>query len=643
MSESVFGVGMTLTEDTAALSSGRPIEMSSSNLEVSQASPLAAGRRVTPSMSPRTIPASSPPHTSILANSTPQLTTGTAPPVGSMPALALTPSDQLSAAAFSKDLRTSMRHSSSTKLSSLAATTGDGSASYLSSEGAGDGLTPTAGGLKSFNPFKVHPLSKRKWTFDRRRWAHVYLKTAAPQPSSAAAEATGPARLEPIGIQDVNWSSLSEPAVLPITTDYIPAPAELTTRYTKGEYQLELHISNVFRPMARHRGGEQGTPMVNGMSRFRWLCDVADGSGGVGGSAGGTGGGNAIPSNVIDAAARMVGYRLDNDFQIVDPSYASKEWFPWMHDVNGRPLCALSTGHRINVIMYQHTDLMEVKRYLRKGVDLNWSHSSTFCMWDGVTQRPVERTRSFSTVPRDFTVPNKELNWNTLDTIACLPDEYRNSSESLDADYVRYNHLEFILVPMPSAASGSAVAPGSTGPPVGGSGSGSNPPLRGSTQSFSGGDVPTVVTQPSPPSTAEAVMAVLENSVSTPLQGPLPSGQDLASSPDVSFMTTAPVASASSSSLTLGMPAAIKAPSPLVADNAQAIVQFMDAILTKQGVRVRSPGCVLFSLALDARRPAPPRKQRCGVVAWLCCRLVRCRRVRRHMTTARPLRWARSV
>ena len=43
-----------------------------------------------------------------------------------------------------------------------------------------------------------------------------------------------------VGQRSVNWKSLTEPAILPLTTDYFPSPAELTSDFVTGSYSVTL-------------------------------------------------------------------------------------------------------------------------------------------------------------------------------------------------------------------------------------------------------------------------------------------------------------------------------------------------------------------------------------------------------------------
>jgi hypothetical protein len=290
-----------------------------------------------------------------------------------------------------------------------------------------------------FNPFQATFPTKMRWTFDRRRWAHVYMKT-----QSSISDMSEPARLEPVGIQELNWSSLTEPAVLPLTTDFLPPPNLLSEAYSSiPQYNLFLHPASASvtgKGSGVHAHKTTKSRDLPSLPRRRWLFDASPAHDGLG----------TLGPGVEDAVVRMVCQRLDHEFQVVDMKFASRDGYPWMKDLSGKPLCAVSSAHRIHVVIHQEPDVMEVKRYHKKPGEASVTDLaclSEFLVWDPVTQTAVATSRTFSVFPKDFTHLKRELNWNTLDQVACDPEEYRSSCESLDEDYVRYNQMWFIVFP----------------------------------------------------------------------------------------------------------------------------------------------------------------------------------------------------
>lgn len=293
-----------------------------------------------------------------------------------------------------------------------------------------------------FNPFQGNNnTAGTVWTFDRRRWAHVYMKTAAAVPNTSA-----PARLEPLGIQDINWASLCEPAVLPITTDFLQTAQLLSVdAKSKPAWTVLLPNSDTARTApgtpTRHRAVSAATAPASGGTasfspeKFRWLYEYGSGSG------------PKLSVTVVEAGARMVGYRLDQNYQLVDMTLASGEQYPWMHNPTGIPLCALALGHRLHVVLYQpDAEQMEVQPFERKKVDVGLSHACTVLVWEPLLQQAVPRPRVFTNATHDFTMTS-ELNWAAIDQLGCLPD----ALDTNDPDHMMYNHLVYAVFFVPPA------------------------------------------------------------------------------------------------------------------------------------------------------------------------------------------------
>lgn len=304
-----------------------------------------------------------------------------------------------------------------------------------------------------FNPFQATFPKKMRWTFDRRRWAHVYMKTQA-----STSDVAVPARLEPVGIQDLNWASLTEPAVLPLTTDFLPPPSALVEHSLP--YKLDLSSTSASgdgKASGVHAHKSQKSHHLRSLSRRHWLFDTSTNREGL-----------TLGPDVEDAVGRMVCQRLDHEFQVVDMTVASKDGYRWMRDPSAKPLCAMSSANHIHVIMLEEPNVMVVSQYPNKAGEASVtkvSCLSVFHIWDPVTQSAVKTSRVFSLFPKDFTHLRRELNWNTLDQVACYPQEYRISGESLkslDEVYVRYNHVCFVVFPsnfgVPTRSHGSSNA-----------------------------------------------------------------------------------------------------------------------------------------------------------------------------------------
>lgn len=193
-------------------------------------------------------------------------------------------------------------------------------------------------------------------------------------------------------VQNVlKWRSLCFPALLPLTSDYIPGPKELKAHYTESFYSVMLPERD-----------EQGS---NGVV-FR---------------------------DYRELVMEMVAQRFSQDFQLVTVEDADGG----AADQANATVFRLSMGHRIHEIVYnEETQTIDVKRYLQKvtsrsDVDIM---EYRYALWSPVTD-------GFLSVSQEFRkYPQIEYQWNHLDQLIC--GYIDDMSEG-----IRYKRLLYCLIP----------------------------------------------------------------------------------------------------------------------------------------------------------------------------------------------------
>ncbi|KAL7680229.1 putative vacuolar membrane-associated protein Iml1 [Plasmopara halstedii] len=164
----------------------------------------------------------------------------------------------------------------------------------------------------------------------------------------------------------LKWRSLCFPALLPLASDFMPAPKELQAHYTESFYSVMLPERD-----------EQ-----NGVT-FR---------------------------DYRELVLEMVAQRLSQEFQFVsaeDKSEAGKK---------GSTIFRLSMGHRIHEIVYnEETQTIDVKRYLQRvttqsDVDIM---EYRYLLWSPTVDRFVAVAQEFRKYPKI------EYQWNHLDQLIC--------------------------------------------------------------------------------------------------------------------------------------------------------------------------------------------------------------------------------
>jgi len=84
------------------------------------------------------------------------------------------------------------------------------------------------------NPFKYYHAPPTP-SSTRRRWMHLFPRNMAPADMYTTATVSAP-----LYTSDPNWKSLSEPACVPLTTDYFPSESVIQRAYMENVYILSL-------------------------------------------------------------------------------------------------------------------------------------------------------------------------------------------------------------------------------------------------------------------------------------------------------------------------------------------------------------------------------------------------------------------
>ncbi|OQR82637.1 hypothetical protein ACHHYP_15711 [Achlya hypogyna] len=191
------------------------------------------------------------------------------------------------------------------------------------------------------NPFQLNECSTRL-TSNRRRWSHIFPW------SQTDHWVSGP-----------NWKSLVNPAVLPLTTDYYPAPNELHTCYTESFYTLMLLENS------------------SSLSTHQLLVE-------------------------------MVCQRLSCDYQLVSVDDGDGDQaLPTVYH--------LSMGHRIHVLSYdEQQQTVDVKCYFKRPKTHAASNDPVvyrYALYDGLTKSFHKEQQTF------YELPHPQDNWNTTDNL----------------------------------------------------------------------------------------------------------------------------------------------------------------------------------------------------------------------------------
>ncbi|KAF4137049.1 Vacuolar membrane-associated protein Iml1 [Phytophthora infestans] len=248
---------------------------------------------------------------------------------------------------------------------------GDGSAPNHTSFTTSPVLRPAEGAVKE-DIFHSQAFMLKQLTSNQRRWSQV-------RPYED--------RQYKLAQNVLKWRSLCFPALLPLASDFMPAPKELQAHYTESFYSVML-------PERDERNGVT----------FR---------------------------DYRELVLEMVAQRLSQDFQLVSAEDSSE-----VGEKDGT-VYRLSMGHRIHEIVHnEETQTIDVKRYLQKvttrsDVDIM---EYRYSLWSPIVDR-------FVTVAQEFRkYPQIEYQWNHLDQLIC--GYIDDMSEG-----IRYKRSLFCLLP----------------------------------------------------------------------------------------------------------------------------------------------------------------------------------------------------
>ena len=232
------------------------------------------------------------------------------------------------------------------------------------------------------NPFHLEDGQEllRMWVRHRRRWAHALPQSNVPEKSS---------------IWDLNWKSLCQPVILPLTTDDLPSSDTIRRKYTVANYSLVLD------------------PVACPFSR---------------------------PESLL---AEMVNQRLAQEFQVIDNSQHNIRPFKQLvvgtaeKEAPDHLFSILSMGHRIHFLCYiPSRGTVYVYRYMsRVGVnDDNSTYSYRYRVWSRQFGRFVVMHQNF------YQFPEPEHAWN-------LTDEVLSGNQDLLSDNCRAKRIRLAIVP----------------------------------------------------------------------------------------------------------------------------------------------------------------------------------------------------
>jgi len=272
------------------------------------------------------------------------------------------------------------------------------SLSFKASSATDLAMAPIDRRAAAVNPFRyARAHGSQLLSADRRRWSHLFPAFS----HRASSEVSGEAAMqdgEPVFLGP-NWTSLTSPAILPLTTDHFPSPLELRQGYTEAFYTLTIPTTAT------------QSPAIECVPRYR---------------------------NHDELLIEMICQRLARDFQLVSScdstaSLMGSEASP----ESRRRVYHLSMGHRIHQLIYDaERQTVEVKRFVqREPHDPEAAYASyNYSLWVGLTQSFQPHQQIFHRYPQP------EDQWNGIDNVLCgyLDDM---------ADTMKCRRIRFALVP----------------------------------------------------------------------------------------------------------------------------------------------------------------------------------------------------
>lgn len=250
--------------------------------------------------------------------------------------------------------------------------------------GAGAGVTnqgtyllpPAAGAL--INPFRRRPNEIQTMTANRRRWWHMF-----PAEQIADQQFTTPSTLSTVErtkteeenlvniLQSFvpNWKSLIQPAIMPLTTDFLPTEQELQTQYAETVYSvvLPLRVPNSLNVTLNSNLESPVLVDDTAVTETKLVTNITDKEPKT----------KSLRSFHETILEEMICQRLAQDFQLVIPSNESMvptgSTAPTTGILNfarkdeNKNIFILSMGHRIHKIIWNLNESnVEVKMYFRR-------------------------------------------------------------------------------------------------------------------------------------------------------------------------------------------------------------------------------------------------------------------------------------
>ncbi|KAE9308466.1 hypothetical protein PF008_g20961 [Phytophthora fragariae] len=288
-----------------------------------------------------------------------------------------------------------------------------GSSSFKASSATDLAMTPVDHRKAAVNPFRYSKgQGSKRLSNDRRRWSHLFPVSnhVAHRPSNEVSGEAATQDSEPIFLGP-NWTSLTSPAILPLTTDHFPSPQELRQGYTEAFYTVTIPTTAT------------QTPAIECVPRYR---------------------------NHDELLIEMICQRLARDFQLVSScdSTASLMGSESSPD-SRRRVYHLSMGHRIYQLIYDaERQTVEVKRFVqREPHDPEVAYTSyNYSLWVGLTQSFQPHQQIFHRYPQP------DDNWNALDNLLCgYLDDMANT--------MKCRRIRFAIVPPVITKGGDTESP----------------------------------------------------------------------------------------------------------------------------------------------------------------------------------------
>ncbi|KAJ8566172.1 hypothetical protein ON010_g6953 [Phytophthora cinnamomi] len=286
-----------------------------------------------------------------------------------------------------------------------------GSLSFKASSATDLAMAPIDHRKAAVNPFRYsRGQGSQRLSNDRRRWSHLFPVSnhVGHRPSNEVSGELATQDSDPVFLGP-NWTSLTSPAILPLTTDHFPSPQELRQGYTEAFYTVTIPTTAT------------QAPAIECVPRYR---------------------------NHDELLIEMICQRLARDFQLVSSCDSTASLMGTESSPESRRrVYHLSMGHRIHQLIYDaERQTVEVKRFVqREPHDPEVAYTSyNYSLWVGLTQSFQPHQQIFNRYPQP------EDNWNALDNLLCgyLDDM---------ADTMKCRRIRFAIVPPVITKDGAGV------------------------------------------------------------------------------------------------------------------------------------------------------------------------------------------